>query len=185
MNTRPSRRAPLLAAVFCLAPLAAWTQDFEAWQGKAIVHEGEGGTKQVVEGIDVWDRGSPPRKFIVIGYIHDKRHKSGLIGKISMSHLSRDVAEVAKQAGGDAVMIASSIVDTVGSIGGGFSSTNASAQAFGNSAYGQAHTSSLAFAGGVRTQESEFAVLKYVQDAPASQAPASGDTPVHPATVKQ
>ena len=169
MKSTSHRVAILLTSVVLgLSTEVARSQEFEAWQGKPVVHEGEGGTKQVVDGIDVWDRGSPPRKFVIIGYIHDRRLKTGLIGKIKMSHLNSDVAKIAKQAGGDAVIVVSSDVDTVGAVGGGFGSTNASAQAVGNSAYGHSNTSSFGFAGSVRKQESEFAVLKYLPDEPAA-----------------
>jgi hypothetical protein len=71
----------------------AAAQEFEAWEGKPVIHEGQGGTKAVVDGIEFWDRGEPPRKYKIIGYIHDRRHKSG------MSHLRADIAAVAKRAG--------------------------------------------------------------------------------------
>jgi hypothetical protein len=141
------------ATAFCIAAavmcVAASAQDFEAWEGKTVVHEGQGGTKQLVDGIEFWDRGEPPRKYKIIGYIHDRRHKSGIIGKISMSHLRADVAAVAKQAGGDAVMPVSANTDTVAAVGYG--------HAVGSGAIGVAHP--------IQKEESEFVVIKYLSSA--------------------
>ena len=144
----------------CLAMSAlcatAQAQEFQAWEGKPVIHEGQGGTKEVVDGIDFWDRGEPPRKYQIIGYIHDRRHKSGIVGKISMSHLRSDVAAVAKQAGGDAVMPVSSTTDTVGAVGYGHTVGNGGAVGVGHS---------------IQKEESEFAVIKYIS--------AANDTPNH------
>jgi|SRR5450755_1544395 len=38
-----------------------------------------------------------PRQFKLLGYIEDRRHKTGLIGMMRMSGLEGDVADVAKQ----------------------------------------------------------------------------------------
>jgi hypothetical protein len=42
------------------------TVDYQSYEG-AKPMEGAGGTKVVVNGIDFWANGSPPRRFIVIG----------------------------------------------------------------------------------------------------------------------
>ena len=51
-------------------------QEFEKWEGKPNVQEGNGGTKKVVNGIDFWADGAPPRRFVLLGYIQDRRHKT-------------------------------------------------------------------------------------------------------------
>ena len=121
-------------------------QEFEAWDGKPLVREGQGGTKQVVDGIDFWDHGDPPRKYKIIGYIHDRRHKSGIIGKISMSHLRSDVAAAVKQAGGDAVMPVSSNTQTIGAV--------AYAHALGGGVVAGGHA--------IEKEETDFAVIQYL-----------------------
>jgi hypothetical protein len=124
----------------------AMAQEFEAWDGTPLVHAGQGGTKEVVDGIDFWDHGDPPRKYQIIGYIHDRRHKSGIIGKISMSHLRSDVAAAAKQAGGDAVMPVSSSTETTGAVG--------YAHALGGGVVAGGHA--------IQKEETDFAVIQYL-----------------------
>ena len=100
----------------------------------------------MVDGIDFWDQGEPPRKYKIIGYLHDRRHKSGIIGKISMSHLRSDIATAAKQAGGDAVMPVSSNTQTVGAV------------AYGHSLGG----GYVAGGHAIQKEETEFAVIQYL-----------------------
>ena len=59
-----------LAALTILAALGGCaTADFQPYEGKANVHEGQGGTKVVVDGIDFWANGTPPRKYEIVGVI--------------------------------------------------------------------------------------------------------------------
>ncbi|MEI8299403.1 MAG: hypothetical protein WCH32_15455, partial [Pseudomonadota bacterium] len=163
-----ARVIAVAAALALAAP--AFAQDFTAWEGKNAVQEGDGGTKKTVNGIDFWADGSPPRKFKLIGYIHDRRHKSGLVGMVRMSGLESDIAKVAKANGGDAVILVASGAETVGRVATGFanthSTTNASANVYGNSAYGHANTNSNTFGTAVATdvqkQESKYAVIQYL-----------------------
>jgi hypothetical protein len=142
--------AMLLLFSMGILSASAWAQEFEAWEGEPVIHEGHGGTKQAVDGIDFWDRGEPPRKYKIIGYIHDRRHKSGIIGKISMSHLRADVAAAARQAGGDAVMPVSTNTETAGVVGYGHTLA-------GGGAIAGAHS--------IQTAETDFAVIQYVASA--------------------
>lgn len=52
---------------FTLAGCA--TVDFQPYEGKNNIYEGEGGTKVVVDGVDFWANGSPPRKYSIIGMV--------------------------------------------------------------------------------------------------------------------
>ena len=45
------------------------TIDFQPYEGKNNLYEGEGGTKVVVDGVDFWANGSPPRKYSIIGMV--------------------------------------------------------------------------------------------------------------------
>jgi hypothetical protein len=48
--------------------------DFQAIESQGpIVAQGVAGTRKVVDGVDIWTSGSPPRKYQVIGVIEDKR----------------------------------------------------------------------------------------------------------------
>lgn len=153
---RPPIATLLSVSLICMGPTVGVAQEFEAWEGKTVIHEGQGGTKEVVDGIEFWDRGEPPKKYKIIGYIHDRRHKSGIIGKISMSHLRSDVAAVAKKAGGDAVMAVSSNTDTVGAVGYGHTIGNGGAIAGGHA---------------IQKAESDFAVIQYVKSDNDSRSP--------------
>jgi hypothetical protein len=123
----------LIILALCF-PALALAQEFSAFEGKAKIYEGEGGTRKTVDGIDFWDNGAPPRKFQLIGFITDSRYESGWWGALAMDNLESDVAEVAKDAGGDAVIAVRSEAQSVG----------------GDSS--------------VRKHHSKFAVIKYVTD---------------------
>lgn len=102
-----------LGATLCIAWSAVSASDFVSYEGKDAVQEGIGGEKKVVDGIDFWSNGAPPRKFKIIGYVTDSRLKSGLVGMIRMSGLESSIAKEAKKAGGDAVILADSNVKTI------------------------------------------------------------------------
>lgn len=56
-----------IALVALLAGCA--TVDFQPYEGKSNLYEGNGGTKVVVDGIDFWANGTPPRKYSIIGMV--------------------------------------------------------------------------------------------------------------------
>jgi hypothetical protein len=43
-------------------------QQFEGRNGPQII-EGQGGTKEVINGYDIWDNGTPPRRYQVLGVV--------------------------------------------------------------------------------------------------------------------
>ncbi len=64
-------------------------QQFEG-RGAQIV-EGQGGTKEVIDGYEVWDNGNPPRRYRILGvvqiedsegYLARQRVRSALVEKI-------------------------------------------------------------------------------------------------------
>jgi hypothetical protein len=138
------------AAIFAFCAENAMAQEFAAWEGKPQVHEGQGGTRKTVDDIDFWTNGAPPRKFMLLGYITDRRHKTGIWGAISMGNLEADVAKVAKQAGGDAVILVSADAETTGYVGNAWNNPN------GNHTWGSGAP--------VQKQNSKFAVVKYLPD---------------------
>ncbi len=112
--------------------------------------EGQGGTKEIVEGMEIWDYGTPPRKFMILGMIDDSRSGS----RISMSSLKNDVVVKAKEVGGDALIQVSNNSQFAGT----YSTGSASAYSYGNSA--TAYGSGVAIP--IRRNFSKFAVIKYL-----------------------
>lgn len=179
----------LVAIVFtsCLA----FAQEFLPWEGKNAIQEGEGGTKKVVDGIDFWADGAPPRPFKLLGYISDRRHKTGLIGLIRMSSLESDVAKLAKENGADAVILVGSEAETVGTVGSSYGSAQGNANTFGGNTTMHASGWSAGSSAAVQKQQSKYAVVKYVErksPAATEPPPVSGDvanptsTPAAPAS---
>ena len=96
----------LLAVIGALSLLLAGcaTTEFKPYEAKNNVFEGKGGTKVVIEGVDVWDNGEPPRKFTVLGVIDDDRPQHPVL----MLSVRSDIAKKAKASGGDGVIQAGS-----------------------------------------------------------------------------
>lgn len=88
--------------------------------------QGHGGTRKVVDGIDVWTHGDPPRRFKVLDIIEDERPG----GMIPMAQLKHDIVQKARQSGGDAVIFVSS----ASQLAGYYTASSASAYGYGNSA---------------------------------------------------
>ena len=111
--------------------------------------EGQGGTKKVVDGMDVWTNGDPPRRFRILGIIDDERPG----GLIPMAGLKHDIVKKAREHGGDAVILLSSSSQLAGYY------TAATAQFYGNSAtsFGSATTVPLT------KRTSKFVVIKYLE----------------------
>lgn len=76
------------------------TVDFQPYEGKNNLYEGEGGTKVVVDGIDFWANGSPPRKYSIIGMVVSEIGNG--IGDEAIIRSS--VAGEARKQGGDAAV---------------------------------------------------------------------------------
>jgi hypothetical protein len=112
------------------------TVDFQPYEGKNNLYEGEGGTKVVVDGIEFWANGSPPRKYSIIGMV---------VSEIGSGY-------------GDEALIRSAVASEVKKKGG-----DAAVQVNNNSAFAGIIRTALGFymAAGVRRMQ--FAVVKYVQ----------------------
>lgn len=126
------------------------TTEYKSFEGKDNLFEGKGGTKVVIDGMELWDNGEPPRKFKVLGIIDDERPG----GLIPMAQLRSDMVGKARAAGGDAVIQ----LGSQSQIAGYYTSGSASANAYGNSAttYGSSNTMPI------RRNVSKFVVIKYV-----------------------
>ncbi|MGZ5615255.1 MAG: hypothetical protein ACXWE2_11410 [Methylobacter sp.] len=92
-----------LTTVLLLTGCACATTEYKAFEGvQAGIMDGKGGAKVIVDGMDVWDSGEPPRKFKILGFIDDNRTKSWF--STHMSSVRDDVVEAARAAGGDAIV---------------------------------------------------------------------------------
>jgi len=87
---------PLLLLAGCASATV-----FQAYEGPATVYKGTGGTKTVVDGIEFWNIGTPPRKYQIIGVIRDSRPSDALL----MAFRDGSMAGEVKRQGGDAVIL--------------------------------------------------------------------------------
>jgi hypothetical protein len=124
--------------------------DFQSWEGRNSVVEGRGGTKKVVDGMDIWTFGDPPRRFKVLGIIQDERPG----GMIPMAQLKHDIVQKARQNGGDAVIFVSS----ASQLAGYYTASSANAYGYGN--YATAYGSSTTVP--VTRRSSTYVVIKYL-----------------------
>jgi hypothetical protein len=124
--------------------------DFQSWEGRNSVVEGHGGTKKVVDGMDVWTHGDPPRRFKVLGIIEDERPG----GIIPMAQLKHDIVQKARQNGRNAVIFVSS----ASQLAGYYTASSASAYGYGNSAtaFGSSTTVPLT------RRSSTYVVIRYL-----------------------
>jgi hypothetical protein len=134
--------------------------EFLAYEGRNGLHEGQGGEKKTVDGVEFWITGSPPHKFMVLGSLADRRHATGLVGMVRMSSLDDDIAKAAKAAGGDAVILASEDNEVVGVIG------SSTASVFGSGGWGgfQASGFSTTYSRPVEKHNSRYIVVRYLPD---------------------
>jgi hypothetical protein len=103
-------------------------QQYEGRGGAGQIVEGQGGTKEVIDGYEIWDNGSPPRRYAVLGVVAVEDFDNPFGNQRIRSALSAQI----KAAGGDAAVV----MDSAGggqSIGIGFNSRGqaATATAFG------------------------------------------------------
>lgn len=93
-------RAFILVALLAASLSACVTTAYKPYEGASAV-TGAGGARTTVAGIDLWEDGTPPRKYLVVGIIDDKRNR----GFIDASSFHEDIAKKVKEAGGDAAII--------------------------------------------------------------------------------
>lgn len=131
----------------CMALSACVSTKFMPYEAANNVFEGKGGTREVVDGIDMWNYGEPPRKYRVIGIIEDSRYA----GPVNMAMRSGDLARKAKESGGQGIIRISEGSQITGA------STTGAAFGAGNSAFGSSSTMMHRNASGM------YAVIQYVQ----------------------
>lgn len=64
-------------------------------------YTGDGGTAHQVHGVEIWTFGAPDRPFEIIGWLEDQRRT----GLISRQTFEPDIADAAKKAGADGVIL--------------------------------------------------------------------------------
>lgn len=144
-----------LTIVFLLTGCARVTTEYKAFEGaQEGIIDGKGGSKVVVDDMEIWDDGEPPRKFKVIGFVEDTR-VARVAGWMQLSSLRGDIVEMAREVGGDAIIKLNAQSQFTRLYSAGGASVNVdiygSYAAFSN-AYGMPEKSVL-----------KFAVIKYVQ----------------------
>jgi len=95
----------MVAAALLAGPAARAATPFLTYDGWDSVQQGRGGEKKVVDGVDFWMTGSPPRRFKILGSIDGARRKGGLVGMIAFSSPEDGVAKQTLAVGGDAVIL--------------------------------------------------------------------------------
>jgi hypothetical protein len=95
VKTSTSGVCTLMAATLLLAGCST---DYQPLESRApVVREGAYGTRKVVDGVDIWTTGEPPRKYQVLGVINDERVQA----PFEMARYYHDVAAKVKQVGGN------------------------------------------------------------------------------------
>ncbi len=140
-------------ALLLVAPLlcvSCTSTDFQSWEGRNSVVEGHGGTRKVVDGMDVWTHGDPPRRFKVLGIIEDERPG----GLIPMAQLKHYIVQKARENGGNAVIFVSS----ASQLAGYYTASSASAYGYGNSATAFGSSTTVP----ITRRSSTYVVIKYL-----------------------
>ena len=86
----------LLCAVFMASCGTLFV--FKPFEGNGSLIEGKGGTKTVVDGMEIWDNGDPPRRFSILGYLEVKAQFGA-----DLNFRNRAV-NMAREYGGDAII---------------------------------------------------------------------------------
>ena len=177
----------LVLGVLIAGPASA--AEFIAYEGKDAIQEGVGGEKKSVDNIDFWSNGAPPRKFKILGYLNDKRHKTGLVGMARMAGLESSIAKDAKKVGGDAVILVGSEVETRGYVGQSQTNSMGNARLSGNTVYGNGTAQTITQFAAVQKQHSRYAVIQYLPEestaVPAPEPASATETATSPRVETQ
>jgi len=163
-----AKSAPLLAAISLAGCASTEFQQVES-QGP-LVGQGQWGTRKIVDGVDIWTSGAPPRKYRVLGVINDTRIDAPYWNAV----FYHDIASKVKQHGGNAAIVVSSRSQYTGTVSfanattttsGGFTGTG---YRYGNvvDVAGNVNTTSNTFASGASIpaykHHAQFLVIKYL-----------------------
>jgi hypothetical protein len=124
--------------------------EFQSWEGRNSVVVGHGGTRKVVDGMDVWTFGDPPRRFKVLGIIRDERPG----GRLYVAQLKHDIVQKARENGGNAIIFVSSESQLAGYY------TEGSASTYSNGGYGTTFGSATTVP--ITRRSSTYVVIRYL-----------------------
>jgi len=145
----PSHMKKALLAGTLAVILSGCITSYREYVGGSVM-QGNGGTREIIKGIEYWEDGAPSRPFRVIGIINDRRPG----GPIPMALRKIEVVTKAKKYGGDAVVM----LDDNGQIVGGVNTFNATANTYGSTTYVSGSGVSVP----VIRREGKYEVIKYV-----------------------
>ena len=91
---------PAFVFAFLISGCSLVKTEYKYFEGsQSGIVQGKGGSKVVIDNMDIWDDGEPPRKFKLVGFIDDIRD-TGLLQITSRSN----IVKKAREAGGDALI---------------------------------------------------------------------------------
>jgi hypothetical protein len=91
-----------ISALFALAMAGCASTNYQAYEGRTDqIIEGQGGTKEIVNGIELWDNGNPPRRYKVIG-VATVEDFDNVFGQ---QRIRTAMANQVRQAGGNAAVM--------------------------------------------------------------------------------
>lgn len=140
----------LLLIALSVALLTGCATEFKQYEGHDAVRMGQGGTRENINGMDVWSNGDPPRKYKILGVIEDERGSGGF----SKPMRNSAVVSKAKEIGGDALIEGSVSTEVTGMVSNGFATANTFGRT--TNAFGSG------FAVPVGRMQSKYTVIKYV-----------------------
>ncbi len=140
---------PALVIAFLISGCSLVTTDYKSFEGsQSGIVQGKGGSKVVIDNMDIWDDGEPPRKFKVLGFIDDIRDT-----RLIQISSRNNIVKKAREAGGDAVIK----LHTQSQLENLYSAGGASAYAYGV----HVHTSSYDNSDKIT---SKYAVISYLDN---------------------
>ena len=114
-NHRWLRGIALAVVVASLTGCALYSNgNFEPYSGPNEF-TGQGGSKRTVDGIDIWDTGSPPQRFRILGYIFQRNLDNGSVMSVLANlDTQHEIVKQAKLAGGNAIIFEAQNSKTLG-----------------------------------------------------------------------
>jgi hypothetical protein len=143
------RNAAISIAALVAVALSSCATNYYTYSGSGMMI-GQGGASTMVNGVELWVTGTPPRKYQIIGYIEDTRPG----GPIPMAARNSQVAAKARAQGGDGVILNSDLAEHIGTI------SNGNAFAWSNGYYGGA--SAFGTSVPIIKRTGRYYVVKYV-----------------------
>ena len=140
---------PALVMAFLISGCSLVKTDYKSFEGsQSGIVQGKGGSKVVIDDMDIWDDGEPPRKFKVLGFIDDIRDTRMI--QISSRN---NIVKKAREAGGDAVIK----LHTQSQLENLYAAGGASAYAYGVQIHNSSYESS-------EKLTSKYAVISYLEN---------------------